>query len=313
MLRKLLIRNYQKHNKIRVDFSPTVTTIIGRSDAGKSAVLRALRWLCLNVPDGDGFIRHGQKTVWATLDIEKHRIGRMRAPKKNVYRLNDQEFVSFGRGQVPNPVASLLNVGSINFQRQMDGPYWLDLSAGEMSRELNKIVALEQIDSSLAAAASEVRRAKSEQEHCEGRLKENRTKRDELEWTVAATAKMAEIDGIQESIARISRRIDSLASLLSRAREAQLVSENAANAAKGAGKALSLAGRALKLSERCRDLAELLDRMEKTEAELCLMKERRQEVVRKIEKLLRHKCPICQRPTPSRSVSPISTCPTNHH
>lgn len=40
----LLIENFQSHSRSEFDFGKGLTVIIGPSDNGKSAVLRAMRW-----------------------------------------------------------------------------------------------------------------------------------------------------------------------------------------------------------------------------------------------------------------------------
>ena len=47
-LSRLSLTNFQKHERLALDLDPRLTSIAGDSDRGKSAVLRALAWLCLN-------------------------------------------------------------------------------------------------------------------------------------------------------------------------------------------------------------------------------------------------------------------------
>lgn len=41
MIRRIVLRNFQNHRRLRIDLDPRVTTVVGPSDAGKSAVVRA--------------------------------------------------------------------------------------------------------------------------------------------------------------------------------------------------------------------------------------------------------------------------------
>ena len=70
MLEKLRIINFQKHEDLTVSFDDRITTIVGPSDVGKSAVLRALRWVLTNQPDGSGFIREGEKNASVVLRVD---------------------------------------------------------------------------------------------------------------------------------------------------------------------------------------------------------------------------------------------------
>lgn len=151
------LRDFQAHRKTRLEFSPGVTTIVGDSDKGKSAILRGLRWALLNDFAGDTFIREGAKSavvsVWGKEKKQTVFIRRERGTE-NTYLLEiddagEKEFASFGQ-TVPPEIASVLRLSELNFQSQHDAPFWFDLSGGDLSRALNSIVDLSLIDTSLA-------------------------------------------------------------------------------------------------------------------------------------------------------------------
>lgn len=162
LIRSLHLQNFQAHENLELVFSSNITTIVGPTDTGKSAVLRALRWICLNDISGDAFIREGAKrtTVQITIQGEKktHTIIRIRGTSANTYELNGEEFKSFS-SSVPDGIAQFLRLNDINFQSQHDAPFWFNETAGEVSRRLNAVIDLSVIDSALAFVASEVRTA----------------------------------------------------------------------------------------------------------------------------------------------------------
>lgn len=143
-LTKLILRNFQRHRKLVLSLSPQVTTIIGDTDAGKSAVLRALRWACRNKPNGTDFVRHGQKRCRVTIQAGEHKVERERGTD-NRYLLDGVELKAFGT-DVPTPVSKVLRLTDINFQLQHDSPFWFTLSPGELAQRLNEIVNLSKID-----------------------------------------------------------------------------------------------------------------------------------------------------------------------
>lgn len=55
MLKFLNIKNYQSWAEGAFNFHPGLNVIIGLSDSGKSAIIRALRWLVWNRPLGNEF------------------------------------------------------------------------------------------------------------------------------------------------------------------------------------------------------------------------------------------------------------------
>ena len=87
----LTLENFQAHEKLELDFGSSITVLRGASDVGKSAVLRALRWICQNDIAGDEFIRYGTKQAVVTLTIktgkETHEIVRVRGKGENSYKL----------------------------------------------------------------------------------------------------------------------------------------------------------------------------------------------------------------------------------
>jgi DNA repair exonuclease SbcCD ATPase subunit len=177
----LILRGFQAHDKLVLNPDPGVTTIIGPSDSGKSSIIRALRWLALNQPSGDSFIRWGAKRAKVKLLVDGQTVVRERGPE-NLYSLDARDFKSFGN-DVPGPISSLLGMGEINFQGQYDGPFWLSNTAGEVSRHLNGIVGLEIIDRVLSELRSRIRKESTNVELIEGRLAE--AKEDCRKWKFA--------------------------------------------------------------------------------------------------------------------------------
>src|SRR6266480_1075955 len=92
------LNDFQAHKKVLVELSPTITTIRGPTDTGKSAILRALRWACLNDIAGEEFIREGQKQTTVIVrvqagDVERV-IRRIRSTGGvvNTYELGGEEY-----------------------------------------------------------------------------------------------------------------------------------------------------------------------------------------------------------------------------
>lgn len=160
MFKSLTITNFQKHSKLNLKFDPKITTILGPSDVGKSAIIRALRWVCTNKPDGDGHIKEGKEFARVTLKYDDGIVVRSRG-KKNKFKLNGQELSSFGRG-VPDLVQRSLKVDQMNFQNQHDLPFWFCETGRSISERLNAIVDLSIVDEATTYSQKQVRSAKTE-------------------------------------------------------------------------------------------------------------------------------------------------------
>ena len=151
MFEKISINNFQSHKATRMELSPTVNTLQGNSDCGKSAVMRALGWLLFN-PAGDYFVSDWAKkgkTISAPCEVSVvangHTITRRRDKDFNGYTLDGQVFEAT-RNSVPPQILEALGLGEVNVQRQLDAPFLLSMSAGDVSRYINSLVNLTRID-----------------------------------------------------------------------------------------------------------------------------------------------------------------------
>ena len=55
MIKSLSIKNYQSHKDSYLEFSEGVNCILGGSDNGKTAIIRAINWIMTNRPLGESF------------------------------------------------------------------------------------------------------------------------------------------------------------------------------------------------------------------------------------------------------------------
>lgn len=159
VLESITLKRFGKHKSRTVDFDPGVTTIVGVSSKGKTAILNALRWVAFNQPRGKSFIHKRKGICSAKLYVDGHVIKRTIGRSINSYHLESKRYVSFGAGRVPQPIENILRIGQINFQRQLDPVFMFSETPGSVSRSLNQVINLGLIDSVLASIASVVRDA----------------------------------------------------------------------------------------------------------------------------------------------------------
>src|SRR5690606_6169808 len=144
--------------------------------------LRSLYWLAFNRPNTKKIITHGKdkcRVKWILKDGTE--IVRQRDTKENVYLLDGEKYKAV-RTTVPQPVDDVLKVDPINVQKQIQTHFWFILSPSKLGQELNKIVNLDAIDTSLAVVASGLRKAKLEVEIIEERLSDARGTAKSLRW-----------------------------------------------------------------------------------------------------------------------------------
>lgn len=202
MLTQLSMK-FQCHEGLLIDLEQ-ITTIIGPNDSGKSAILRALKWLAFNEWPGkaDGFIPHGKDEAMAMALIDDHCIIRKKSGKENLYILDDQEYRAF-HPHVPESIVKVLNLKSDNFQDQHDPAFWLMLNSGQAAGALNDIFNLQAIDTATGNLNSELRLARSRVTVAEGRLTESEKTRDALIWTKDASRDLDRLEELQKVLQQL--------------------------------------------------------------------------------------------------------------
>jgi len=197
-----------------------VTTIVGSTDAGKSAIIRALRWLFLNQPRGKKYIRHGASNCSVSVSIDGRIIKRSKG-KRNYYQLDDQIFKAFGNN-VPSPIEDVLKVTELNFQKQHDASFWLSLTPTEVGKQLNSIVNMELMDKVLRRIQNDERKLKSQIEYEDERRTEYKKHLQDLRPVKDVSAAFESLlsirfvlDGLTTQQTRLRVLIDSLSSLSS--------------------------------------------------------------------------------------------------
>lgn len=202
------LQDFQAHKETEIEFSPTITTIRGPTDKGKSAILRALRWTCLNDLAGDEFIREGAKKTSVTLSVSHKGEEKVVTRAKNLggatntYLLDDTEYRSFSTS-LPSDISSLLSLSEINFQAQHDPPFWFSLTAGEVSRQLNAVIDLSIIDTTLSSINSTLRQSQERVTVSKGRLEEVEGQLKEVEPKKARVAEFQSLKAKDETLKEV--------------------------------------------------------------------------------------------------------------
>lgn len=292
MLEKLLVWNFQKHEYREVNFDPFITTFVGKSSSGKSSLLRALRWVLINKPNNDSFISFNQEYSKVKLFLDSHSLVRKRGKSSNLYILDKKKFSSFGTS-VPEEISNLVNVGEVNFQRQLD-PYWFfALSPGEIAKELNSIINLGLIDKTLFNLSSELRKAKSVVALSEERLTRARVLKEELSWVEQANLDLEKLEKKEAEIDDLSKRASTLEDIVTRLRGASEVRERCKGALEAILGVLERAGSLQKEKERIDSLESLINKIKTNQEKIW---NRSQSITRIKSQLSKIKvCPLCER------------------
>lgn len=191
MITKIEIKNFQSHKNTTLNFKSGVNVFCGESDNGKTAIIRAIRWVAENRPLGtdklnstwnDTFKDDMSVKLWLSDDVWVERIRNKSINGYRYFRDGKEVTLEATGTDVPQVITDILCLNDVNFQFQMDPPYLLSMSASEASKYFNKIIHLDTIDDTLSVADSDKRNLNSEKKVVESDIKKYRQKLEELEW-----------------------------------------------------------------------------------------------------------------------------------
>lgn len=157
MLTEIKLKNFQAHRRLVLPLRPGLNVITGASDRGKSAIVRALRFLTLH-ESATNLTTNGEDDMAVRVVTHGHNvISRFKNTKEYGYSLNDlPKFLACARDQ-PIPITTVLNLTPENFQSQFDPHFLLSLTPGQVAKEINRIVALSDIDKALSWLKERIR------------------------------------------------------------------------------------------------------------------------------------------------------------
>lgn len=203
MIKKLTLHNFQSHKHTEVEFDPHVNVISGSSDSGKSALLRAIYWVINNRPTGNDFLlshwardaKGNQKeNMYVSVEYDTNDICiREKTKTTNTYTLNDKTLEAIGI-DVPEEVRLFNNFSEVNISKQMDAPFLLSESAGEVARFFNRIVHFDIIDEYLISIESMRKKNNQDIRYTTDEIKTINEQIDNLQWVHRAEEILHQID-----------------------------------------------------------------------------------------------------------------------
>ena len=217
MIKSLKIQNFQSHEKTELNFSDGVNVIIGPSDSGKSAIIRALRWLVWNRPSGNSFRSYWDGQTFVKLVTEDNIIRRIK-DKTDSYTLvtpNGKKFTFKAIGtSVPEEIKSVLNINEVNLQQQLDSPFILSKSAGEVAQHFNKVARLDMIDKATSNVNSAIRELEQNIKHKIADIKKQKEQLKTFNYLGKMEAEVEVLEEINKQFKILTKNTDKLQELI---------------------------------------------------------------------------------------------------
>lgn len=169
----IIIKNFQSHRHTVLNLDEHVNVILGSSDVGKTAILRALGWVFFNEPQGTAFIRAGETSASVELIYKDgYSVKRIRNKKFNGYHINHPDFdepkklSGFG-SSVPEEIQEITGVrkfeiadkieSPITYQTQLEGAFLLSESSIKKAKAIGAISNVNIIDRAIQIANSNIK------------------------------------------------------------------------------------------------------------------------------------------------------------
>ena len=296
MIRSALIENFQSHSHSVLKFDPGVNVIVGRSDSGKSAVLRALYWALFNRPTGDAFVSDWGGSAEVHLEFDDGQLARIKNKSFNGYILGmHDEYTGFGV-HVPEPVSEFINMTRINFQHQMDTPFMLSWSPGDRGAFINEITNLQVMDRAVTNIKRSIR-------HRSQNIDGTRTLVEDLERDLTGFEDLDDIEQRVEALEQIECRIEKLENsretlkdLIRTLEKAQSRIDSTAEVLKVERSVEQLCKdqhQIEQLKEQAEDLADCVSDLESEDRQIKAYDERLNELEEEFHELMPDECPLC--------------------
>jgi len=189
MINSLSLKNFQCHKNLKLELVPGINVVLGKTDSGKSAILRALYYTIFNKPASNNYpsswIKNEKNNLIdeCKITVEKNNsiLHRYKNKDENGYIIDNKKLKAINR-DVPEQVQDFFNISSVNFQRQLDSHFLLSETSGQIAKYLNELIDLEDIDLYLSAVEKLKRSTNKEQKQLEKDIEETQVKIEEYNW-----------------------------------------------------------------------------------------------------------------------------------
>lgn len=159
LISEVVLKGFQSHVNTTFNLQNGLNVITGPSDAGKTAIIRAIRWVAFNEPQGEAFVNENVGEAGVTILLQNGSIiTKHRRKGKTSYTIQESENgieSTFEKSEVPLEVTRLLGIEkhsfgdfetALNFSFQLDAPFLISETASAGAKVLGKLAGTESVD-----------------------------------------------------------------------------------------------------------------------------------------------------------------------
>lgn len=222
------MENFQSHARTKLEFQEGLNVIIGPSDQGKSAIIRALRWICYNEPKGTDFFRIGSNSCRVKVKLDSgEEIVRERTSSKNRYIYRNQEgeetvYEGFGNS-IPLEITQTLKMPKIeldtdsevalNISQQLEGPFLLNEKGALRAKMIGRLTGVHIIDVAIRDTAKDLLNFQQEEKRMTAHLKEIEGRIEEYNYLPGLYSSIQEEEEILQRLVFLYNRLGTLKEL----------------------------------------------------------------------------------------------------
>ena len=183
-IKKINIKYFQTHEDTVLDFADGITVLVGKTDSGKTAIIRSLKLITKNKPRGNGFIsafapkdKKNKPTTKITLTLDDDtEIIRTKSENKNEYIIKNSEkeeaYNNFGIN-IPPEIEETIGSTSVkidqdtylevNISEQLSQPFLLFESPTVKTKLIDKIARINVLNRAIKNTKTQVQEIKVNQ------------------------------------------------------------------------------------------------------------------------------------------------------
>lgn len=218
MIKSIRLKNFQGHKDTTIECDSGINTIIGSSCAGKSSVMRGLKWVIDNRPSGNAIVSYWNRdkkgapkddTSVTIETVDGDVITRVKNKNLNGYVINGEELSAVGTNS-PDEVGEILGINELNIHSQLAPHFLISQTNGEIAKYLNSLINLDVIDDLLSIAEKDKRANKKDMQSYKEEIDTVEKAMEALSWVDKAETLVQELSAMDEESNQLKDDIDNI-------------------------------------------------------------------------------------------------------
>jgi exonuclease SbcC len=228
MIESIKLKGFQSHTASFFHLGPGLNVITGPSDSGKTAIIRAVKWVAFNEPTGEAFLNQtvGEAEVEIVL-TDGVTITKRRKNKKTTYQLSTIPE-PFEKSEVPQEVKEALGitkqtfgdfVTSLNFAFQLEAPFLISETASAGAKILGKLAGTEAVDMAIKDVSKDTYAARQERSQAEKEI-------EKIEYQLGEFINLEDLKEQLEACEYLAQQIEAAASKVDKLKQLKIAFGN---------------------------------------------------------------------------------------